>query len=57
MKAPFLKTVLLLSVLSMAAACSPEVGSQEWCDDLKAKEKGEWTLDETTDFAKHCILP
>ncbi|MBT3557451.1 MAG: DUF3012 domain-containing protein [Rhodospirillales bacterium] len=38
------------------AACSPEVGSDEWCGDLKEKPKGEWTANEAGDFAKHCVL-
>lgn len=41
---------------ALAAACSPEVGSKEWCADVKAKPKGEWTANEAADFAKHCIL-
>lgn len=37
-------------------ACSPEVGSEEWCADMKEKPKGDWTANEAADFAKHCIL-
>lgn len=37
-------------------ACSPEVGSKEWCADMKEKDKGQWTAEEVKDFAKHCIL-
>ncbi len=42
--------------VAVLAACSPEVGSKEWCEDLKAKPKGEWTANEVTDFAKNCVL-
>jgi hypothetical protein len=42
---------------SIAIACSPEVGSKEWCADMKEKDKGQWTAEEAKDFAKHCILP
>jgi hypothetical protein len=38
------------------AACSPEVGSKEWCEDMKEKQKGDWTASEAADFAKSCIL-
>jgi hypothetical protein len=38
------------------AACSPEVGSKEWCEELKSKAKAEWSANEAADFAKHCIL-
>lgn len=46
---------VLLSLL-VATACSPEVGSKEWCEDLKGKPKGDWTANEATDFAKNCVL-
>ncbi|NKB59924.1 MAG: DUF3012 domain-containing protein [Alphaproteobacteria bacterium] len=38
------------------AACSPEVGSKEWCEDMKAKPKGDWSANEAADFAKSCVL-
>ena len=36
--------VALSSALVVAAftTYSPEVGSEEWCDDLKAKPRGDW---------------
>ena len=37
-------------------ACSPEVGSEDWCTDMKATPKGDWTLQQTADFTKHCIV-
>jgi len=48
-----LATFVAVAVL---AACSPEVGSKEWCADLKEKDKGQWTANEVTDFAKHCVF-
>lgn len=51
------RTVLAIAAVSMLAACSPEVGSEAWCEDMKEKDKGEWTISETGDFAKHCVLP
>lgn len=38
------------------SACSPEVGSKEWCADLKEKPKGEWSANEATEFAKSCVF-
>ncbi|MCW8916660.1 MAG: DUF3012 domain-containing protein [Magnetovibrio sp.] len=38
------------------AACAPEVGSPEWCEQMKKKDKGDWSANEATDFAKHCIM-
>lgn len=42
--------------LLMLQGCSPKVGSDEWCTDMKEKPKGDWTANEATDFAKHCLL-
>ena len=38
------------------AACSPKVGSPEWCQQMKEKPKGDWTANEVTDFAKNCLM-
>lgn len=38
------------------AACSPKVGSDEWCAAMKEKPKGDWTANELGDFSKHCIF-
>jgi hypothetical protein len=40
----------------LVTACSPEVGSDEWCNDLKEKDKADWTANEAADFTKNCIL-
>lgn len=49
-------SLLFVAVLGLTTACSPEVGSEEWCEDLKNKPKGDWTANEAADFAKHCLL-
>ena len=41
---------------SSLIACSPELGSDKWCDQMKAKPKGDWTANEVADYAKHCLL-
>lgn len=46
----------VFGLLFLLAACSPEVGSKEWCEDMKAKAKGDWTANEATDFAKNCVF-
>ena len=44
------------AVAVLLAACSPEVGSDEWCNDMKEKATGDWTANEASDFAKSCVL-
>lgn len=46
----------VLFLMGAVSACSPEVGSDEWCNDLKEKPKGDWTANEAADFAKHCLM-
>ena len=52
-----MKTVIVvLSTIFILSACSAEVGSEEWCQDLKEKDKADWTSREAKDFTKHCIF-
>ena len=46
----------LLAGLFLVTACIPEVGSEKWCEKMDEKEKGDWTLDETRDYTKHCLF-
>lgn len=43
-------------LLLLLSACSAEIGSQAWCEDMQAKPKGEWTANEAGSYAKHCLL-
>ena len=45
-----------LAALATLSACSPEVGSEEWCKDMKEKPKGDWTANEAAEYAKSCLL-
>lgn len=56
-----MRKILIVSSLSLLgmlllAACSPEVGSQKWCKAMAAKPKGDWTVNEAKDYAKHCLF-
>lgn len=53
------RIVKLLSVVIAAhlvSACAPEVGSPDWCKSIEAKPKGELTMNEAKDYAKHCVF-
>lgn len=50
------KLSLIISIMLLTTACAPEVGSEEWCEQLKEKPKGDWTATEAKDFTKHCIF-
>jgi hypothetical protein len=55
-----MKKIILAAMVTsfafMATGCSPEVGSEAWCQQMKEKPKGDWTATETKDYAKHCIF-
>ena len=48
--------LFVTTLIVMLIGCSPEVGSDEWCQDMKEKPKGDWTASETADYAKHCVF-
>lgn len=40
----------------LLSACSPTIGSEKWCNQLKEKAKGEWSANEAVQFTQNCIL-
>ena len=51
--AVILSSLLLTSVIS---GCTPEIGTPAWCEYMKQKPKGDWTTNEATDYARHCLF-
>ena len=54
-----MKKLAVASVLSLAfllVGCSPEVGSEAWCADMKEKPRGDWTANNAKDFATNCVF-
>jgi len=49
-------TAVSAALLLMLTACAPEVGSERWCANMKAKAKSDWSANDAVDYAKHCIL-
>ncbi|MDH3449577.1 MAG: DUF3012 domain-containing protein, partial [Gammaproteobacteria bacterium] len=49
------KLLFLIILMIQMVACSAEVGSEGWCENLKAKPKGDWSASEARDYAKHCL--
>ena len=48
--------VLLVMLAALTSACSPEIGSEAWCQSLKQKDNGDWTGRELKDYTKHCLF-
>ncbi len=52
-----LQLVLTVPLLvGLLSGCSPEIGSPEWCAQLKETPKGEWTTNQASGYAKHCLF-
>ena len=51
-----IRIVAVSAVAALVTACAPEVGSDEWCQDMVDKPKGDWTANEAAEFAKNCIF-
>ncbi len=56
LKKPLLSAALIGGCALLLGACSPKVGSDAWCEQLKEKPKGEWTMNEGKDYTKHCVF-
>ncbi|NQZ80829.1 MAG: DUF3012 domain-containing protein [Colwellia sp.] len=50
------KISVLLATIALLTACSPEIGSEQWCENVKEKPKGDWTATEAKDYTKHCLF-
>ncbi len=47
---------LILASLLLLVACSPEVGSDAWCEKMKETPKGDWSTNDAAAFAKQCVF-
>jgi hypothetical protein len=49
--------IVYLFILTLAlAACAPEIGSDKWCQKMVDTPKGDWSTNDATAFAEHCIF-
>ncbi|MDX2462974.1 MAG: DUF3012 domain-containing protein [Porticoccus sp.] len=48
--------LLCTAVLALSLTGCTKVGSEAWCAKLKNTPKGDWTANEVSDYAKHCIF-
>ncbi len=53
---PATHLIVLILLAGLLGACAPEVGSKAWCAGMDDKPKGDWSMNETTAYAKHCVF-
>jgi hypothetical protein len=49
------KLITLTGLVLLLSGCA-EVGSERWCNNMADKPKGDWSTNEATDYAKHCVF-
>ena len=47
---------LFLTLAFFLVGCSPEVGSDAWCKEMKDADKTDWSGNDIAAFAKSCVF-
>ena len=55
MKAKAAAVLSLLAVVLVVSGCSPEPGSEAWCDRMEKKSASEFSIEEGRIYAQACI--
>ncbi len=56
-KTPRFATLAIAALLPIyLMGCTPKIGSEKWCANLKERPQGDWSMNETVAYTKHCIL-
>ena len=50
------KGIFVSLMLLTLTACTAEIGSDKWCEQIKAKATGDISVNEASNYAKHCIF-
>lgn len=52
----FGKVVALTACVFLLSACEPEVGSDAWCKKMIDTPKGDWSMNDASEFAANCVI-
>ena len=50
-----IRVISYVAIIMLLSACT-RIGSDAWCEQKKEQPKGQWTVVETTQFTKYCVL-
>ena len=51
-----MKRMYWLALFILLGACTPEVGSERWCEKLQQTSKSSWSFDDGVAYTKHCLV-
>jgi hypothetical protein len=43
-------------IAALTLACSPEVGSDAWCEEMRDTPKGDWSANEASAYLSDCAF-
>jgi len=46
----------VLGLAALLGGCEPEVGSDAWCKKMVDTPRGDWSMNDATAFAQHCVF-
>lgn len=50
------KLICIFLLAGTQAGCEPEVGSDEWCEDMVDTPKADWSANDVKAFAENCVF-
>ena len=50
------KLLAVTFCLLLLGGCEPEVGSDAWCKKMVETPKGDWSMNDASEFAANCVL-
>lgn len=52
-----MKNIIAIALASiLLVACAPEVGTEKWCNNMDDTPKGDWSANDATSYATHCVM-
>ena len=51
-----MKRSLLVLTLLVLTGCSPQPGSESWCEAKREQAKSEWSASDLGTYTKHCLV-
>ncbi len=50
------RVALIATLITALGGCSPQVGSQAWCQKMEDTPGGDWSGNQVRDYAQHCLF-
>ena len=51
-----MKNFLLISSLVLLYACTPEPGSEKWCEQKSEQPKSDWSVNDASTYTMKCLV-